>query len=229
MPFDFQKLTKIVAAELGGMSDPTHDMDHVRRVRNLAMRLAEVISEPVDREILEIATLLHDIAEAKEQADPSGKTDHAVLGAEMAGEILAELGYPPEKIKRVQECVISHRYRSEHPPQSIEAKILFDADKLDAIGAIGVAREFTWVGRNNAHIYRRVENIQEYLDENMGGKPTGRIRDKTKHSPQIEQEIKVSLLVDKLQTERAKEIGRERLEYHRSFLNRLEKEIKGEL
>ena len=227
MSIEIEKIRKIVASELANSPDATHDMAHVERVHNLALFLAEKIKEPIDLEVLEIATIMHDIAGAKELADPSGKTDHAVLGAQMAGEILAKEDYDKNKIEQVKHCIISHRYRTENPPESLEAKILFDADKLDSVGAIGIARNFTWVGRNNANIYRHVENIQDYLDENMGGKMNGRIKDKTKHSPQIEYEVKICRLIDKLQTEQAKEIGRERLKYHKDFLDRLETEIKG--
>jgi uncharacterized protein len=217
----FNKIREIVEKEL---SCSAHDMDHVLRVYNLSLHLAE--NEDVDLDVLKAATLLHDIARVKEDNDPTGRTDHAVLGAEMCVPILEDIHFPVEKIKHVQECIISHRYRTGRTPQTKEAKILFDADKLDTIGAIGIARSFVWVGRNNAKIYSDVD-IEKYIEENLGGQMNGRIQDKTKHSPQIEFKTKLKFLAEKLYTNRAKEICKERTEFYDNFLKRLEQEIKG--
>ena len=219
----FQKIKKIVEKEL---SCSAHDIEHIMRVYNLSLNLAD--GEKVDLDVLRASVLLHDIARAKEDDDSTGKTDHAVLSSAMARPILKDLGFSEEKIKHIQECILSHRYRTGNEPKTIEAKILFDADKLDSLGAIGVARSFIWVGRNNAHLYKKM-NAEAYAKENMGGKINGRIQDKTKHSPQIEFETKVKFLSDKLYTKKAKKVGAERLEFYKNFLNRLEKEIKGEI
>ncbi len=218
----FQKIKEIVAKEL---SCSAHDMEHVLRVYNLALRLAE--GDNVDKDVLRAATLLHDIARVKEDRDSSGKTDHAVLGAKMAGPILRKLDFSKKQIRHIQECIISHRYRTGHKAKSREAQILFDADKLDALGAIGVARTFVWVGKNKAKIYNNVD-IEKYIKENLGRSPEGRIKDKTKHSPQIEFETKLKFVVDRLYTEKAREIGRKRLAFLKKFLERLEKELVGE-
>ena len=146
----------------------------------------------------------------------------------MAAPILKKTGFNKEEVKHVQDCIVSHRYRTGHTPQTIEAKILFDADKLDTAGAIGIARCFMWVARNNARIYREVD-AQKYAKENLGGKLNGRIQDKTKHSPQIEFKTKLIFLKDKLNTPQAKKICKKRLEFFEKFLKRLEKEIKGKV
>ena len=75
----------------------------------------------------------------------------------------------------------------------------------------------------------QVKNIEKYIDENLGGKINGRIQDKTKHSPQIEFETKLKFLITKLHTEKAKEVCKERIEFYKSFLDRLKREINGEL
>jgi uncharacterized protein len=205
---------------------PGHDINHVMRVYNLCLNLAK--GQNVDKEMLQAATLLHDIGGEKEILDKSGKTDHAVESAKMAEPILKKLNFPMEKIKQIQDCIISHRYKNSHEPKTLEAKLLFDADKLDALGAIGVARAFAWVGKNRAHIYKKV-NLNEYIKENLGGKINGRIQDKSKHSPQIEYETKVKYIIKKLHTPQAKKIARERLIFYKGFLNRLEMEIRGKL
>lgn len=224
---NFQKIKEVAEQEIGNTPDAAHDMGHVMRVYNLSLSIAKHEGD-VDLEVLQAATLLHDIGGHKEMSDPSGKTDHAVESAKMAEPILKNLGFSAEQINHIQDCIISHRYKTENKPETIEAKILFDADKLDSIGAIGVARSFCWVGKNNANIYRKVD-IDEYVKENMNGKINGRIQDKTKHSPQIEFDVKSKFLIEKLFTETAKNICRERIVFSENFLNRLEREINGEL
>lgn len=222
----FQKIKEIVEKELKYC--PAHDIDHVMRVYNLCLSLAE--NQDVDLEVLKVAALLHDIGGAKELDDSSGKTDHAVLSAEMAVPILEKLGFPKDKTEHIKECIISHRYKTGYKPKTKEAQILFDADKLDAIGAIGIARAFVWIGRNNAKIYKKPLNLDEYIRENLvGGKIDGRIKDNSKHSPQIEFETKTKFLKDKLYTQEGKKMAEERTNFYKKFLDRLEKEINGEL
>ena len=138
----YQIIKKIVENEL---LCSAHNMDHVMRVYNLCINLAKY-QKAINLEILKIAAFLHDIARVKEDQDDSGKIDHAVLGAEMAVKILRDLRYPEKKIELIRHCIISHRFRGEKEPKTIEAKILFDADKLDIIGAIGIARSFMIAG-----------------------------------------------------------------------------------
>lgn len=225
MEDNFEKIKDIVKEELKECS--AHDFDHVMRVYNTAVHLSE--GKNVDLEVIKTAALLHDIGGKKEIDDVAGKTDHAIESAKMARPILKELGFSSDKINHICNCIISHRYKTENQPQTIEAKILFDADKLDAVGAIGVARAFAWVGKNRAKIYYKPENMDEYVKNNLSGKINGRIQDKSNHSFQIEFETKIKFIVDKLYTKKAKEICKEKTEYFKSFLDRLEKEIKGEL
>jgi len=219
----FKKIREAVQKEL---SCSAHNMDHVIRVYNLSLNLAE--NEDLDLDVLRAAALLHDIARVKEDNDHTGNTDHAILSARLAEPILRKLGFSQEKIKHIQDSIVSHRYRTGNEPKTKEAKILFDADKLDVLGAIGIARSFVWVGRNNAKIYTKV-NIDEYIKDNLGGRINGRIQDKTKHSPQIEFATKLKFLIDKLYTKKAKKICKERLEFYKGFLDRLEEEIQGQL
>lgn len=219
-----KKIKDIVKKELSFCS--AHDYDHVMRVYNLALYIAK--GKDVDLDVVKAAVLLHDIGGKKEVDDPTGKTDHAIVGAEMAEPILFDLGYSKDQIKHIKDCIISHRYRTENRPKTEEAKIVFDADKLETVGAIGIARAFVWTGRNNANIYKKVD-IEEYAKENLGGRIDGRIQDKTKHSPQINWETKDKFILDYLYTEKAKEIARERMKFSEEFFKRLEKEIEGKI
>ncbi len=219
-----KRIEEIVKKEL---SCSAHKIDHTKRVYNLSLFLAK--KEKADLEVLEASALLHDIARVKEDNDNSGKTDHAVLGAKMARSILIRLGFSKEKIKDIQECILSHRYRSNNKPKTIEAKILFDADKLDTVGAIGIARNFIWIGRNKANLYTPKSYLKGYVKDNLGGDINGRIRDKRKHSPQVEFETKTKFLEDKLYTKEAKRICKKRMKFYKEFLDRLEREIEGKI
>lgn len=210
------------------LSCSAHNLDHSLRVFRLCKLIAKNYPE-VDLEVLELAALLHDIGSVIECADASGKTDHALEGSKMALPILSEQGLSKEKIKHIQDCILSHRFKTANKPKTIEAKILFDADKVDSVGAIGIARTFAWAGKNGANLYKKA-NLKEYATDNLvGGSFEGRIKDKTKHSPQIEYETKLKGLGNKLYTKRAKEIFDERIKYFESFMERLEKEISGQM
>jgi uncharacterized protein len=217
-----EKLKNIVEKEL---SCSAHDLEHSKRVYSTCLKLAQ--NESIDLDVLKAAALLHDIARVEEDNDKTGNTDHAILGAKKAEKILKELDFSEKQIQEITHCILSHRFRNNQKPQTKEAQILFDADKLDSCGALSIARGFIWVGRNNAKLYTEV-NIDEYIKENLGGEINGKIKDKTKHSVQIEYENKTKRLGDKLYTEKAKEIYKERIGFCEEFLKRLEKEIKGE-
>ncbi|NQU77171.1 HD domain-containing protein [Candidatus Falkowbacteria bacterium] len=223
-----QKIKELVEKELCHL-DPSHNIKHCIRVYNNCLLIAE--EEKVDLEVLQAAALLHDIGGAIEMSDQTGEIDHAEESVKMAAPILKDLDFPEDKIKHIQDCIISHRYRNENKPKTIEAKILFDADKLDSLGAIGIARSYIWVAKNNAKIYTNIDDIDvdEYVKENLAGKINGRVKDKTKHSPQLQHETKSKFLADKMHTKKGKEIAKERTKYEKIFLDILEKEIKGEL
>jgi uncharacterized protein len=129
--------SKTEAFMLEKMSDSAHDCEHVYRVLNYALDIAERESG-VDYDVLITACLLHDIARAEQFADPS--LDHAEAGAEIAKSRLIAGGHTPEFAARVGDCIRAHRFRSNAPPASLEAKILFDADKIDVCGAMGIVR-----------------------------------------------------------------------------------------
>lgn len=220
----------IVEKEMEGAS-PAHDINHVMRVYNLCLELAK--QEPnVDLDVLRTAALLHDIARNKE--DKQGHNhlldvDHAILGAELSDKILRDLGYSEEKIVHIKHCIASHRFRGENPPRTIEAKILAEADKLDVLGATGIARSFMIGGECGQKIYSDTP-INDYIKENLvGGKPNGRIIDASKHASNLEFETKFKQIPNKLYTQRAREIARERLEYMKQFFERLKSEINGQL
>jgi len=221
----YQKIKKIVEKKLKGC-DAGHDINHTLRVYDLCLKLSRGIKD-VDLEVLHLAALLHDIGGLKELKDKTGKVCHAQESAKMAQKILKNLKYPRDKINKVVHCILAHRHRTGVIPKTKEAKILFDADKLDALGALGIARAYIWIGKNNAKIYSNTP-LKSYIRENIvGGKPNGRIKDKSKHNPFFEFELKLKRLPQKLHTKRARSLAKERLAYMKSFFDRFKKELAG--
>jgi uncharacterized protein len=221
----YSMLLALVEKELSGGG--AHTLDHIQRVWQTAIRIAAE-EKDVDVDILKTAVLLHDIARGKEDLDKSGKTDHALLGAEIAGEILKQMQYPEDTIRKVQHCIQTHRFKGGREPVSIEAKILSDADKLDAIGAIGVARAYMLADEYHEQIYSFVP-VGEYAEDNLvGGKHGGRIKEVWKHTPNLEFETKMRHIPEKLHTAKAKEIAGERIKYMADFFDRIRSEIAGD-
>lgn len=198
-----------------------HNRDHVMRVYNLCLMISKY-EENVDLEILIPAALLHDIARVEESEDKTGKNDHAVFGSEIAENILKDLEYEEEKIEKIKHCIITHRFRTGNEPRTIEAKILFDSDKLDAIGAVGIARTFMLSGQCGQRLELN-NSISDYLIYNTT--ENGRIKDMSKHNPIIEYEVKLKKIPDKLYTKKAKEIGEDRIEFMEQYFNRLKLEL----
>ena len=223
----YQKIKKIAERELKGC-DAGHDINHALRVYILCLKLAKKETR-INLEVLKIAALLHDIGGLRELKDKTGRVCHAQESAKMAQKILENLKYPQEKIDKIIHCILVHRHRTGVKPETKEAKILFDADKLDALGALGVARAYIWIGKNNAKIYSNM-SLKKYIKENIvGGKLSGRIKDKSKHNPFYEFELKLKRLPQKLYTQKAKQMAKIRLAYMRLFFNRLKKEIAGKI
>jgi uncharacterized protein len=203
-------------------------MEHVLRVYNMCLHLAEEESD-IDLDILKTSALLHDIARAKEDKDDSGNIDHAILGAEMAENILKDFGYSRDKIEAIKHCIVAHRFRTGNEPKSKEAKILFDADKLDVIGSIGIARSFMIAGQYGEKMFSNVP-IDEYIKDNLvDGKPNGRIKIISKHAPNLEFETKFINIPNKLFTAKAKKIGEQRINFMKQFFDILNKDINGKL
>ena len=136
---------------LSCMGDSAHDAAHVYRVLFNALEIAQ--SEgPVDGDVLIGACLLHDIGRGEQRATPS--LCHAQVGAEKAYRFLRENRFDEAYARAVGHCIAAHRFRGNTPPQSLEAKILFDADKLDSTGAIGMARTLLYKGAVGDPLYR---------------------------------------------------------------------------
>jgi len=217
------KIREIVKAEL---SCSAHDLSHINRVYENCIYIAENIDEKVDMTVLEIAALMHDIARVREDNDKDHKIDHALLGAEMAMNILKDFDLSEEQRKSICEAIKTHRYRGANVPQTIEAKILFDADKLDSVGAIGIARCYMFAGQFKQSLYNGA-GADGYVDKNITG--VGRVKDYSKNSPDLEFEIKLKHVSERLFTALAKEIAEKRILCMSAYFDELKGEMLGEL
>jgi uncharacterized protein len=189
-----------------------HDRFHTERVYNLAVRIAD--EERADVDVVKAAALLHDIARALE--DEGKIDDHALEGAKMAKEVLEAVNFPEEKIPEVLHCIEVHRFRNGMVAKSLEAKILQDADRLDIIGAIGIARVFSRGGWVNQPIH----------DPAIPPKDTYDGRSLTSVNHIYEKILKVK---DIFNTNIAKEIAEERHRFVEQFLERLLNEWNAEI
>lgn len=143
-----------------------HDYDHTLRVLRNAEQLAAKLPE-ADLQIVQCAALLHDIARPEEIAD-KGRHCHAARGAAMVPEFLSEFALPAGFVEAVADAVRTHRYRSGLRPKTLEAAIVFDADKLDSLGATGIGRSFLFAGREGARLHNTASealNAPEYSIE----------------------------------------------------------------
>ena len=113
-----------------------HDELHTYRVLNNALKISRKIKN-VNYDVLITSCLLHDIARKEEFENK--QICHAKFGGEKSYQFLIANGYDDIFSNHVKQCIITHRFRSNNQPQTIEAKILFDADKLDVIGPIVIA------------------------------------------------------------------------------------------
>jgi uncharacterized protein len=136
----------------------SHGFDHVERVTALCERIGRV--EGADMSVLIPAALLHDIARPleKEQGIP-----HEIEGARMAEEYLASIGYDSQRIASIAQAIRTHRFTSAIQPESPEAQILSDADKLDALGAVGIARTFMRAGEHGTTMQDGIEHFHDKL------------------------------------------------------------------
>lgn len=193
------------------MSDSAHDREHVYRVLFTALDIAQC-ERQVDYDVLIAACLLHDIGRREQFENP--ELCHAEVGAKKAYAFCIENGFSEDFAKKVASCILTHRFRSGNPPETPEEKILFDADKIDAAGAMGIARTLFYKGKIGQPLYSL----------NDDGTVSDGSEDKT---PSFFQEYKSKLekLYSKFYTERGKEIALGRQLSAVSFYENLFKEI----
>ena len=190
----------------------SHGFDHVKRVLALSLRIGEEVG--ADLEVLTLAALLHDVGR-QEEAESDGKSCHARIGSEMAGDMLRSYGAGPGMVRRVKECVREHRYRGGAPPRSLEARILYDADKLDSLGAVGIGRAFLFAGEVGARLHNSVKDALEGLSYS------------SEDTAYREYLVKLRKIPRQMKTGAGRLLARERAHYMEEFFTRLGLETGG--
>jgi len=198
-------------------ADVVHDFDHVLRVYRTAEHLAEI--EGADLDIVRAAALLHD-AEGAAPGVGSTRLSHQHASAEFAARVLSKEGWTAERIATVQHCIRAHRFRDDsEPPATLEAKILFDADKLDVLGAVGAARVIAYAALDGNPFYFPPSDQFLNSGKEAPGEP---------HSAYHEHLFKLRKVGARMFTATAKTMAAERLAYLDAFFERLIEEWQGE-
>jgi uncharacterized protein len=201
-----------------GQADPVHDFAHVLRVYRMAERLAQ--AEGADLEIVRAAALLHDAQGSAPGGDAAERGNHHKASAEFARDILEDDGWPEDRIAAVMHCIRAHRFRDRsEPPRTLEARILFDADKLDVLGAIGVARTI---------MYAVLDGKPVYAEPSAHFRLTGEVEQGELHSSYHEFLFKLVKIKDLLYTPTARKLAEARHAYLVDFYKELLAEWNGE-
>lgn len=205
-----RSIAQLLLENAGG----THDWEHTLRVHRLCTHIGP--KEGADMTVLEAASFLHDIGRPAQDV-VQGAVCHAVQGAQMARDILKPLALEQARKENIVHCVRTHRFRDQAPPQTIEAQILFDADKLDAIGAVGVARAYQFAGEVGACLHNphlNPEDAEPYSKNDTGYR---------------EYIVKLSQIKNRMLTPSGKKMALERHGFMAAFFDRFLKEYAGEI
>jgi len=190
----------------------SHDWEHTLRVFRLCRQIGS--AEGADMDVLMTAAFLHDIGRCYQDTS-NGEVCHAEKGAQMARPIVERLPLSPEQKENILHAVRSHRFRGTQRPETLEAQVLFDADKLDAIGAVGVARAFLFAGEVGARLHNPDMNVEEarpYTIDDTGYR---------------EYKVKLSKIKDRILTREGRKLAEARHEFMVSFFRRFLNEYEG--
>lgn len=191
-----------------------HDFAHTQRVMHNADIL--LVSNPdADVDTVRLAALLHDIARP-EELQAKGTICHAERGAAMAEQLLIEYGFDDlALVERVKYAILRHRFRRNHPPQALEEQIIYDADKLDSIGAVGIGRAFHFAGREGAKLHN---SEQDAINSAAYSRDDSAYR---------EYLVKLRHIPERMLTAAGRELAIERAEFMEQFFQRLNRETFG--
>ncbi|MDW7772912.1 MAG: HD domain-containing protein [Desulfobulbaceae bacterium] len=190
----------------------SHGPDHSERVYTLSLVMGRELQARQD--ILAAAALLHDIGRRYE-TESRGGICHARKGAEMAATILKNLDFSPPDIAEITHCIKAHRFRSTEKPATLEARILFDADKLDSIGAVGIGRAFLFAGRIGAKLHDAEADHTRTLSYS------------SEDTAYREFQIKMSRVREQMLTPLGRQFAESRHQFMEIFFDQLNREIYG--
>ena len=194
--------------------DASHDISHVQRVWKTARQIMAQESAPVNSLVVLAACYLHDVVVLPK--DHPQRATASSLAAAKAGAVLAEMGFPGELIDNVCHSVASHSYSAGIVPQTIEARVVQDADRMEALGAIGLARVFYTAG-----VLR-----QKMFDPQD---PEARHRELDDRRFALDHfELKLLRLADTMQTDAGRAMAQRNADYLRAFAAKLLRELDGD-
>jgi uncharacterized protein len=190
-------------------ADPAHDPAHVRRVVRQARRLAR--AEGAALPVVLPAAWLHDCAQAPKDADE--RSNASTAAARRARAFLEDAGYPAEHLDAIGHAIEAHSYSAGIAPRTLEAKVVQDADRLDALGAIGIARCFAVGGALGHALCHPTEPLPQH-------RPADDARFTVDHFY-----TKLLRLADQMQTEAGRAEAEQRTAFVRGFLEQLESDV----
>jgi uncharacterized protein len=209
---DLMAAVQSAARECFEKANGSHDWEHTQRV----VRLCEHIgcAEGADMLVLRIAAYLHDIGRSIQDAS-KGVLCHAKEGARLAWPLIKDFPLSAARKQNIVHCIRSHRFRGNIKPATLEARVLFDADKLDAIGAVGIARAYLFAGELGACLHNpglQADDAQAYSKDDTGYR---------------EYAVKLSKIKDRILTRAARQMAEERHAFMDQFFNRFIEEYEG--
>ena len=194
-----------------------HDWSHVERVKLLALNMGR--KEKADLKIIELAAILHDIGR-KDEMKKRGLFCHAEMGAGKAKKILRKHGFNKKLRDDIVHCIKTHRFRKNNIPKTIEAKVLFDADKLDAIGVVGLSRAFLFAGGSGSN------NIYTGNEKKLAKSGKDYLFTK-EDSAILEYELKLKYIKNGMLTETGRKVAKNRHSQMKKFVEICWDEVKG--
>ena len=197
-------------------NDPVHGFDHVLRVLTVAERLAKELG--ADIEIVRAAALLHDASGAA-PGPGSSRGAHEQASADFARRELEQEGWPKARVEAVEHCIRAHRYRGREAPGTLEARILFDADKLDVLGAFGVARTVAYALQAGEPVFAEPSAMFRETGSSQPGEA---------HSAYHEYLFKLRHVANRLHTAPARRLARRRKRLLAAFFDQLAAEARCE-
>jgi uncharacterized protein len=204
-----------VQRRFSGVDDLAHGWEHVQRVYQLALYIAE--KEGADRFIVGMAALLHDLGRAAVEGQRGGShAHHADLSVELAGELLCGYGVTEEQREAILHAIIAHSFSRGVEPRTLEAMVVRDADRLDGLGAIGVLR---WA---QTGMVRRSVETRSYHPEDPFAE---------RHEPDDRRYLldhfycKLLKLGETMATESGRMLAKRRTDFMRTYLDELKHEL----
>lgn len=189
--------------------DPAHDLGHIQRVVKTALELTK--EEGADPEVVEAAAWLHDCVVLPKNHPERNKA--SVLAAEKALGFLSDSDFPQVKLQNTIHSIEAHSYSGDISPETIEAKLVQDADRLDALGAVGVARCFMVAGQLNRLLYQPDDPFCASREPDESLWTVDHFYEKLFKLPGL------------MNTNSAKKEGIKRVEFMKNYLEELRKEI----